>query len=104
MFAKGYRAQSFKNVHVDGQEKAEFLDKFFGETQQPERFLCELVIENRLTYTSEEIEVIKQAKALLAQGMTEFLIVVDEAIDFLLKELSSKDEYSFDDAIVVSVL
>lgn len=104
MFAKGYRSQSFKNVYVDGQEKEEFLGEFFCETQQAERFLCELVIDNRLKYTSDEIEVIKQAKELLTQGMTEFLVVVDEAIDFLLAQLTSKEEYSFDDAAVVSVL
>ena len=103
MFAKGYRSQSFKNVYVDGQAKEEFLGEFFGEAQKAERFLCELVIDNRLKYTSEEIEVIKQAKELLAQGMTEFLVVVDEAIDFLLEQLTSKDKYSFDDAAVVSI-
>lgn len=102
-FAEGYRSQSFKNVYVDGQDKEEFLGEFFSETQQAERFLCELVIDNRLKYTSKEIEVIKQAKALVAKGMTEFF-VVEEAIDFLLEQLSSKEEYTFDDAAVVSVL
>lgn len=99
-FAKNFRKQCFTRFAVNGEDKESFLNDFYKDSPYEYRVLGDLVIDNRLSYSSDEIGALKNAKVLISDGGN--FKVVESAIDYLLEKLEESPKYTFFDAMAVT--